>query len=85
MLVPFLHGVCPALHQPVKNPAGTAGLSLDATEDHMEGQTAASDDDKEQDTAEQRRERRRLIRQFLIDWSPVAAGVANLVVQHFSS
>ncbi|MFF9490227.1 hypothetical protein [Streptomyces sp. NPDC014676] len=51
----------------------------------MEGQTAASDGDKEQETAEQRREQRRLIRQLLIDWSPVAAGVANLVIQHFFS
>ncbi|MBC2904396.1 hypothetical protein [Streptomyces cupreus] len=48
----------------------------------MEGQTTAGDGD--QDAAERRRERRRLIRQLLIDWSPVLAGVVNLVVQHFS-
>ncbi|MFD8740799.1 hypothetical protein ACWGA9_43535 [Streptomyces sp. NPDC054950] len=49
----------------------------------MEGRTTAEDGD-EQDATEQRRERRRLVWQLLIDWSPTLAGVANLVVQHFS-
>ncbi|MFJ8351530.1 hypothetical protein ACIQ9J_35285 [Streptomyces sp. NPDC094153] len=49
----------------------------------MDGQTIAENGD-EQDADEQRRERRRFIRQLLIDWSPVMAAVANLVVQHFS-
>ena len=49
----------------------------------MEGKTPVDDGDKEE-AAEQRRERRRLTRQLLIDWSPVLAGIANLVVQHFS-
>lgn len=57
--------------------------SSDTTEVHMEGQTAA-EDGGEQDADGRRRERRRLLRQLLIDWSPVVAGVANLVVQHFS-
>ncbi|MFJ3826327.1 hypothetical protein [Streptomyces nodosus] len=51
----------------------------------MDGQTIAEHgDEHEEEAAEQRRERRRLIRQLLIDWSPVMAAVANLVVQHFS-
>ncbi|WP_333739901.1 hypothetical protein [Streptomyces sp. IBSBF 2806] len=49
----------------------------------MEGKTPVDDGD-EKEAAEQRRERRRLTRQLLIDWSPVFAGIANLVVQHFS-
>jgi hypothetical protein len=49
----------------------------------MEGKTPVDDGDEEE-AAEQRRERRRLTRQLLIDWSPVLAGIANLVVQHFS-
>ncbi|MEU6102733.1 hypothetical protein [Streptomyces flaveolus] len=49
----------------------------------MEGQTTAPDGG-EQGSDERRRKRRLLIRQLLIDWSPVLAGVANLVVQHFS-
>lgn len=49
----------------------------------MEGQTTADDGD-DQETEKRRRERRQLIRQLVIDWSPVVAGVANLVVQHFS-
>lgn len=49
----------------------------------MEGESAESGDDRE--AAEQRRrERRRLLRQLLIDWSPVLAGVVNLVLQRFS-
>jgi hypothetical protein len=50
----------------------------------MEGQTTAEDGGEQDDGTERRRERRRLIRQLLIDWSPVLAGVANLVVQHLS-
>ncbi|MEU8030673.1 hypothetical protein AB0C13_18815 [Streptomyces sp. NPDC049099] len=49
----------------------------------MEGKTPVEDGD-EQEAAERRRERRRLIRQLLVDWSPVLAGLANLVVQHLS-
>ncbi|MEW2511109.1 hypothetical protein [Streptomyces sp. NPDC046870] len=49
----------------------------------MEGKTPVEDGD-EQGTAERRQGRRRLIRQLLIDWSPVLAGVANLVMQHLS-
>lgn len=49
----------------------------------MVGKTPVDDGDEEE-AAEQRRERRRLTRQLLIDWSPVLAGIANLVVQHFS-
>ncbi|MEV0982512.1 hypothetical protein [Streptomyces sp. NPDC049915] len=49
----------------------------------MEGKTPVEDGD-DQEAAERRRERRRLIRQLLVDWSPVLAGVANLVVQHLS-
>ncbi|MFF7369844.1 hypothetical protein ACWDUC_22435 [Streptomyces tricolor] len=41
----------------------------------------SGDEQDEQEAAERRLERRRLIVQFLIDWSPVIAGVANLVVQ----
>ncbi|MFG3120813.1 hypothetical protein ACGFYO_02300 [Streptomyces sp. NPDC048201] len=43
-------------------------------------------DDKQdhQEGVEQRRKRRRLVTQFLIDWSPVIAGLADLVVRHFS-
>ncbi|MFG2800592.1 hypothetical protein [Streptomyces pseudovenezuelae] len=52
----------------------------------MEGKTPvdSGDEQGEQKAAERRRERRRLIGQLLIDWSPVIAGVANLVAQHFS-
>lgn len=49
----------------------------------MEGKTPVDDGDEE-NAAKRRRERRRLIRQLLIDWSPVLAGIANLVAQHFS-
>lgn len=49
----------------------------------MEGKTPVDNGDEEE-AAEQRQERRRLIWQLLIDWSPVLAGIANLVVQHFS-
>jgi len=49
----------------------------------MEGKTPVDDGDEEE-AAEKRQERRRLTRQLLIDWSPVLAGLANLVVQHFS-
>ncbi|MFJ8195206.1 hypothetical protein ACIQ8D_36555 [Streptomyces sp. NPDC096094] len=49
----------------------------------MEGQTTAPDGG-EQGSSERSQKRRRLILQLLIDWSPVLAGVANLVVQHFS-
>ncbi|MFI8221199.1 hypothetical protein [Streptomyces sp. NPDC085932] len=49
----------------------------------MEGQTTAPDGG-EQGRGERSQKRRLLIRQLLIDWSPVLAGVANLVVQHFS-
>lgn len=51
----------------------------------MEGQTTAEHGDEyEEEAAKQRQERRRLIRQLLIDWSPVLAALTNLVVQHFS-
>ncbi|MCP9213393.1 hypothetical protein [Streptomyces cucumeris] len=52
----------------------------------MEGKTPVDNGDEqdEQDAAERRRERRRLIGQLLVDWSPLLAGVANLVVQHLS-
>ncbi|MFJ9821158.1 hypothetical protein ACIRU3_39075 [Streptomyces sp. NPDC101151] len=52
----------------------------------MEGKTPVDNGDEqdEQEPAERRRERRRLVGQILIDWSPVIAGVANLVVKHFS-
>ncbi|MEV3926447.1 MULTISPECIES: hypothetical protein [Actinomycetes] len=52
----------------------------------MEGMTPVDNGDEqdEQGSAERRRKRRRRIGQLLIDWSPVLAGVANLVVQHFS-
>ncbi|MEU0586551.1 hypothetical protein [Streptomyces sp. NPDC006132] len=52
----------------------------------MDGKTPVDNGDEqhEQEAAERRRERRRLIGQLLIDWSPVLAGVANLVVQHLS-
>lgn len=52
----------------------------------MEGKTPVDNGDEqdEQDAAERRRERRKLIGQLLVDWSPVLAGVANLVVQHLS-
>jgi hypothetical protein len=49
----------------------------------MEGKTPVDDGDEEE-AAEKRQERRRFTRQLLIDWSPVLAGLANLVVQHFS-
>ncbi|WP_328980600.1 hypothetical protein [Streptomyces canus] len=49
----------------------------------MEGKTPVEDGDEEE-AAKRRRERRRFVRQLLIDWSPVLAGIANLVVQHFS-
>ncbi|MER6433228.1 hypothetical protein ABT272_36725 [Streptomyces sp900105245] len=52
----------------------------------MEGKAPADsgDEQDEQEAAERRRERRRLLAQLLIDWSPAIAGLANLVVQHFS-
>ncbi|MEU2380334.1 hypothetical protein [Streptomyces misionensis] len=52
----------------------------------MEGKTPVDSggDQDEQEAAERRRMRRRLVAQLLIDWSPVFAGLANLVVQHFS-
>ncbi|MFF8329229.1 hypothetical protein [Rhodococcus qingshengii] len=49
----------------------------------MGGQTPPEDGD-EQDEDEKRRERRRLIRQFLIDWSPVLATLTSLALRHFS-
>ncbi|MGW6602861.1 hypothetical protein [Streptomyces sp. NPDC055036] len=49
----------------------------------MEGRTPVDDGDEEE-AAERRRERRELIWQLLTDWSPVLAGIANLVVQQFS-
>ncbi|MFF7903734.1 hypothetical protein ACFZCV_34005 [Streptomyces sp. NPDC007920] len=42
------------------------------------------DEQDDQEAVERRRDRRRLVKQFLIDWSPVMAGLANLVVRHFS-
>ncbi|MCX4231835.1 hypothetical protein [Streptomyces ortus] len=50
----------------------------------MDGQTTSGNDDERKDAEEGRPKRRGLVRQFLIDWSPVLAAVANLVVQHFS-
>lgn len=78
----FLCGVCLVLHHLVKARQPSRAIS-DATEAHMVGKTPVDDGDEEE-AAEQRRERRRLTRQLLIDWSPVLAGIANLVVQHFS-
>lgn len=46
------------------------------------GETAASGGDEER-AVEHRQRRRQLIRQLLLDWSPVVAGLANLMVQHF--
>jgi hypothetical protein len=57
---------------------------------HVDGKTPADDGEEqdEQEVAKQRRKRRRergrIIRQILIDWSPVLAVVANLVVQRYS-
>ncbi|WP_153183191.1 hypothetical protein [Streptomyces sp. E5N91] len=59
----------------------------DAAEAHMEGTTPVDngdDQEEQEEAAERRQERRRLIGQLLIDWSPVLAGVANLVVQYLS-
>lgn len=56
-------------------------VSSDTTEDLM-GETAASGGDEER-AVEHRQRRRQLIRQLLLDWSPVVAGLANLMVQHF--
>lgn len=58
----------------------------DAAEARMEGKTSVDygDEQDDQEAAERRRQRRKLIGQILVDWSPVLAGVANLVVQHFS-
>ncbi|MFF0383012.1 hypothetical protein [Streptomyces sp. NPDC004286] len=52
----------------------------------MEGRTPVENGDEQddQEAVEQRRERRRLVIQFLIDWSPVITGLADLVVRHFS-
>ena len=52
----------------------------------MEGKTPVDNGDEQddQEAAERRQERRRLVEQFLIDWSPVMAGLADLVVRHFS-
>ncbi|MFJ4633038.1 hypothetical protein [Streptomyces sp. NPDC088847] len=50
----------------------------------MGGQTTPEDGDDQEEAGEQRRERRGLIRQLLIDWSPVLATVTSLVVRHFS-
>ncbi|MFG3208077.1 hypothetical protein [Streptomyces sp. NPDC048192] len=52
----------------------------------MEGKTPVDNGDEqgEQEAAERCRERRKLIGQLLIDWSPVLAGIADLVVQHLS-
>ncbi|MGW6488168.1 hypothetical protein [Streptomyces sp. NPDC055056] len=50
----------------------------------MGGQTPPEDGDSQQDSQEQRRERRGLIRQLLIDWSPVLATVTSLALRHFS-
>ncbi|MFJ4007995.1 hypothetical protein ACIPWL_31765 [Streptomyces sp. NPDC090023] len=52
----------------------------------MEGKTPVEngDEQNDQEAVEQRQERRRLVKQFLIDWSPVMAGLADLAVRHFS-
>ncbi|MFJ7898829.1 hypothetical protein [Streptomyces anthocyanicus] len=53
----------------------------------MEGTTPVDngdDQEEQEEAAERRQERRRRIGQLLIDWSPVLAGVANLVVQYLS-
>ncbi|MFE7443792.1 hypothetical protein ACFU7X_25465 [Streptomyces chartreusis] len=47
----------------------------------MEGRTPVDDGDEET-AAKRRQERRQLVRQLLLDWSPVLAGIANLVAQH---
>lgn len=49
----------------------------------MEGKTPV-EHDQEENANEQRRKRRRIAWQLLIDWSPVVAGIANLVVQRLS-
>ncbi|WP_405986938.1 hypothetical protein [Streptomyces sp. NBC_00872] len=41
-------------------------------------------DDGDEGEARRRQDRRGLVWQLLIDWSPILAGVADLVVQHFS-
>jgi len=75
----------PHASPPGEGPAAWPGY-FGATEAHVEGTTPVGNGDEqdEQKAAERRRERRRLIGQLLIDWSPVLAGVANLVVQHLS-
>jgi hypothetical protein len=67
---------------------GTRLAYLGRKEGTMGGETP--DDGEEQDEQEaakrrrRRRERGRIIRQLLIDWSPVLAAVANLVMQRHS-
>ncbi|MFJ4633863.1 hypothetical protein [Streptomyces sp. NPDC088847] len=50
----------------------------------MGGQVVPEDGDGQEEAGEQRRERRRLVRQLLIDWSPVLATLTSLAVRHFS-
>jgi len=50
----------------------------------MEGRTPVDDGDgHEEEAATRHRERHPFIRQPLLDWPPVLAGIANLVVQRF--
>ncbi|MEU6242955.1 hypothetical protein [Streptomyces sp. NPDC047024] len=59
---------------------------FDALEAHVEGKVPVDngDEQNDQDVADRRRERLRWVKQFLIDWSPVLAGLADLVVRHYS-
>ncbi|WP_143060509.1 hypothetical protein [Streptomyces misionensis] len=85
----MLEGV-PSRRLPRTSPAGEGPAALPgyfgATEEHVDGKTPVDSggDQEEQEAAERRRERRKLVVQLLVDWSPVLAGLANLVVQHFS-
>nr|WP_031942412.1 hypothetical protein [Streptomyces rochei]BAP15801.1 hypothetical protein [Streptomyces rochei] len=51
----------------------------------MIGETPATpDEEDEKEAAERRRERRQRLWQFLLDWSPVLAELAKIVIQHLS-
>jgi hypothetical protein len=50
----------------------------------MIGETPPSSDEADdREAAERRRERRQRFWQLLLDWSPVLAGLTNIVVQRF--
>ncbi|SEB29556.1 hypothetical protein SAMN04490357_0015 [Streptomyces misionensis] len=51
----------------------------------MIGETpASSDDEDEKEAAERRRERQQRLWQILLDWSPVLAVLAKIVIQRCS-